>query len=110
MTLESYDYEKKRRVIYSHYQCICCGECVSTCPEEAVELRHAISFRKLFQVGKKYEIQQVDLNACKSCGAFFLPTEQLKKIRLKNTENYVCLCPACNRLIYAESLYQAVLT
>lgn len=106
-SLESYDNEKKRRVTYSHYQCICCGECVSTCPEEAAELRHTISFRKLFQVGKKYEIQQVDLRACENCGTFFLPTEQFKKIRLINTEDYVGLCPACKQLFHAESLYQS---
>ena len=106
-TLESRDNEKKRRVTYSHYRCICCGECISTCPEEAAELRHTISFRKLFQPSAKYEIQQVDLNACERCGAFFLPTEQLQKIRLINTENHVCFCQACKQLNYAERLHQA---
>ncbi len=77
-TLESKDNEKKRKIIYSHYQCICCGECVSTCPEGAVELGHAISFRKFFQIGKKYEILQVDLMACQKCVTFFLPLQQFK--------------------------------
>ena len=106
VTLESIDNEKKRSVIYSHYQCICCGECVSTCPQGAVELRHAISFRKLFQVFKKYVIQRVDLNACEICGIYYLPTEQLNKIRLKNIDNPVRRCPACKQIAYAENLYQ----
>lgn len=106
-TLESHDNQKKRKITYSHYQCICCGECVSLCPYEAAELRHEISFFKLFQIGKKYEIQQVDLNACENCGNFFIPLEQLRKIRLQRTENYICLCPACKQLSYADSLYQA---
>ena len=108
MTLESIDNEKTRSFTYSHYQCICCGECVSTCPEGAVELRHAISFRKLFQALKKYDIQRVDLTACETCGTYYLPTEQLKKIRLKNIDNHVRRCPACKQIAYAENLYQTV--
>ena len=104
-TLESIDDQKNRRFTYSHYQCICCGECVSTCPEGAVELRHALSVRKLFQAFNKYEIQRVDLTACEICGTTYIPTEQLKKIRLKNIDHHVRCCPACNQIAYAEYLY-----
>jgi predicted nucleic acid-binding Zn-ribbon protein len=44
--------------------------------------------------------------ACQKCGSFFLPLQQFKKIRNKNTKDYVRFCPACKRLLHAESLYQ----
>jgi NAD-dependent dihydropyrimidine dehydrogenase PreA subunit len=105
-TLESIDDQKTRSFTYSHYQCICCGECESTCPEGAVGLRHVISFRKFFQAFKKYEIQRVDLTACEICGTYYLPAEQLNKIRLKNIDNYVRRCPACKQTAYAENFSQ----
>jgi len=106
-TLVSHDNQRRRKISYSHYQCICCGGCAALCPYEAAEIRHAISFIKFFQIGRKYEIQRLDLKACRSCGNFFIPLEQFRKIRLQNTESYICLCPACKQISYAESLCQA---
>ena len=105
-TLESNDEGKLRVFTYSHYQCICCGECVNTCPEEAAELRHEISLGRFFQIVPKQEIQAVELRVCEGCGALFVPEPQLNKISQIITDDYLGFCPRCKKLNYAQSFYR----
>ena len=105
-TLESNDEGKHRIFTYSHYQCICCGACVNTCPEEAAELRHEISLGRFFQIVHKKEIRSVELKECEKCGAMFAPTPQIEKIGQVITEDYIRLCSRCKKVIYAETFHQ----
>jgi Pyruvate/2-oxoacid:ferredoxin oxidoreductase delta subunit len=103
-TLESKDEGNVRIFTYSHYQCICCGACVNTCPEEAAELRHEISFARFFQIVPKQEIRSVKLTACERCGALFAPEPQLDKIEKIFTHEYLRFCPRC-RMVNIGDLY-----
>jgi ferredoxin len=105
-TLAAYDKENLRIFDYAHFQCICCGSCVNVCPEAAVELRHEINARRLFQVFSKRQISSVELEACERCGAYFAPEPQMEKIGL--TFGYDCLkcCPNCRKTKMGERLHQ----
>jgi NAD-dependent dihydropyrimidine dehydrogenase PreA subunit/nitrate reductase gamma subunit len=105
-TLESTDEGNLRIFTYSHYQCICCGACVNTCPEEAAELRHEISFARFFQIVPKQEIRSVELTACERCGALFAPVPQLDKIGQTFTHEYLRFCPRCRMVNIGDLLHQ----
>ncbi len=105
-TLESNDEGKLRIFTYSHYQCICCGECVNTCPEEAAELRHEIGLGRFFQIVPKQEIRSVELTACERCGALFAPVPQLDKIGQTFTHEYLRFCPRCRMVNIGDLLHQ----
>jgi NAD-dependent dihydropyrimidine dehydrogenase PreA subunit len=104
-TLETIDEGGVRTFTYSHYQCVCCGACVRTCPEGAAELRHAIGWRNLFQLFSKDAIRDVELSACRECGAPYLPSPQLDKVGTLLTDDFIHLCPACKTAASAEKLY-----
>lgn len=105
-TLESTDEGNLRIFTYSHYQCICCGECVNTCPENAAELRHEISFARFFQIAPKQEIRAVELKACERCGALFAPEPQLDKVAQTITADYLRFCPKCRKANLRDTLYR----
>ena len=104
-TLESTDEGNVRIFTYSHYQCICCGACVNTCPEEAAELRHEISLARFFQIFPKQEIRSVELTACERCGALFAPEPQLDKVAQTITADYLHFCPTCRKANLRDTLY-----
>lgn len=105
-TLESNDNGKHRIFTYSHYQCICCGACVNTCPEDAAELRHEISAKRLVQVLLKQEIRSIELQACERCGALFAPEPQMEKIGLTFAHDYMKFCPNCRKAYIGDMLHQ----
>ena len=105
-TLESNDNGKHRIFTYSHYQCICCGACVNTCPEDAAELRHEISAKRLVQVLLKQEIRSIELQACERCGALFAPEPQMEKISLTFAHDYTKFCPNCRKANIGDMLHQ----
>ena len=105
-TLESTDEGNLRIFTYSHYQCICCGACVNTCPEEAAELRHEISFARFFQIMPKQEIRSVELTACERCGSLFAPVPQLDKIGQTFAQEYLRFCPRCRMVNIGDLLHQ----
>jgi len=105
-TLESNDNGKHRIFTYSHYQCICCGACVNTCPEDAAELRHEISAKRLVQVLLKQEIRSIELQACERCGALFAPEPQMEKIGLTFAHDYTKFCPNCRKANIGDMLHQ----
>lgn len=105
-TLESNDNGKHRIFTYSHYQCICCGACVNTCPEDAAELRHEISAKRLVQVLLKQEIRSIELQACERCGALFAPEPQMEKIGLTFAHDYTNFCPNCRKANIGDTLHQ----
>ena len=105
-TLESIEEGNLRIFRYSTYQCICCGSCVNTCPEEAADLRHEISFRRFFQITPKEEIRTVELMACERCGALFAPEPQLNKIGQGLAHEYLRFCPRCRMLSIGDIYHQ----
>ena len=105
-TIESKDEKNQRILNYSYYQCICCGACVNTCPEEAAQLRHEIGLGSFFQVLSKQEIRSVALKACERCGAFFAPEPQLDKIGQTFTHDYMGFCPKCRKVNTGDVLYE----
>ncbi|MFO8166206.1 MAG: 4Fe-4S dicluster domain-containing protein [Thermodesulfobacteriota bacterium] len=105
-TLESSEEGNLRIFTYSHYQCICCGACVNTCPEEAADLQHKISLKSFFQIPSKQEIRSVELKACERCGALFAPEPQLDKIGQTFTHEYLRFCPRCRMLNIGDLYHQ----
>jgi ferredoxin len=95
--LQTKDLGTLRVFSYSHYQCICCGACVSTCPESAAELRHEVSMKRFFQIIPKQEIQSVEMKACQKCGALFIPEPLFDKIRRAFKDEYLLFCPNCRK-------------
>jgi ferredoxin len=102
-TLDSKDVAKVRIFSYSHYQCICCGECISTCPEKAAEIRHDMSLVRFFQFFVKREIRSVELKVCEKCGALFAPARQIDKMSETVTDDYIHFCVRCKKRNYAET-------
>jgi NAD-dependent dihydropyrimidine dehydrogenase PreA subunit len=96
-TLESNDTGKLRIFNYSHYQCICCGACVNTCPENAAELRHEYGLKRLFQIVKKQRIRDVEMELCQICGSLFVPEPLLNKIEKTFKYEYLHTCPPCRK-------------
>ena len=96
-TIESTDQGSRRIFNYSHYQCICCGACVNTCPENAAELRHEVSLRNFFRILPKHEIRSVNMKQCRKCGALFVPEPLLDKINKTFTDDYLQNCPNCRK-------------
>lgn len=105
-TLESSDQGKLRVFTYSHYQCICCGGCVNTCPEDAAELRHEIGPGRFFQIVPKQEIRSVELKSCERCGALFMPEPLLNKIGQTFADDYLNFCPKCRKVNLGELFRQ----
>ena len=105
-TLESVDKGPLRLFRFSNYQCILCGSCVNTCPEEAANLRHEISIRKYFPISPKREINSVKLEECKKCGVFYVPEPQLSKIAQKFAHEYLHFCPRCRGVNYTHIFHQ----
>jgi len=101
-TLESSDQGTWRIFTYSHYQCICCGSCVNTCPEDAALLRHEMSFPRFFQVMPKQEIRRAELKPCKGCGSLFVPEPLAAKIGKSFTQVYLDFCPQCRKTNLAD--------
>lgn len=96
-TLESKDVGNLRIFNYSHYQCICCGACVGTCPEEAAGLRHEINLKRFYQIVPKQEIRAVELKDCRRCGALFVPEPLYDKVGRRFTDDYLHFCPLCRK-------------
>jgi ferredoxin len=105
-TLEAHDHGNLRIFKYVHFQCICCGSCVSVCPEGAAELRHEISAIRLVEVFLKRQIRSVELEACERCGAFFAPEPQMEKIGLIFDSDCIKCCPNCRKTKMGERLHQ----
>lgn len=103
--LEAREGKTRRSFTYTPYQCIQCGECVGTCPEGAVELRHNISFKEMFRIKSGDEIRSVELYLCAKCKKPFAPTPQVEKIAEMISEFPVNLCNDCKEEEYAETLY-----
>ena len=101
-TLETTDKGTDRIFHYSHYQCICCASCVGSCPEDAAELRHEVSLRKILPKPAKFEIRSVRLEACERCSALFVPEPQLLEILTKITDDYPRLCPQCRKIGFSN--------
>jgi NAD-dependent dihydropyrimidine dehydrogenase PreA subunit len=96
-TLETKDLGTLRIFNYSHYQCICCGACVNTCPENAADLRHEVSLKRFFQIIPKREIRSVEMKACQKCRALFVPEPLFDKIDRTFKNDYLLLCPNCRK-------------
>ena len=105
-TLESVDKGKQRIFSYAHYQCISCGECIQTCPENAAELRHEVGPVRFFQILSKQEIQSVDLRTCERCGQFYAPEPQLEKMGKTVPHEYINFCPSCKKSNLASTFRQ----
>ena len=101
-TLETTDKGTDRIFHYSHYQCICCASCVGSCPEDAAELRHEVSLRKILPKPAKLEIRSVRLEACEKCSALFVPEPQLREILTTITDDYPRLCPQCRKIGFSN--------
>jgi len=101
-TLEAADKGTDRIFFYSHYQCICCASCVGSCPEDAAELRHELSLRKIFPRPAKLEIRSVRLEACEKCSALFVPEPQLREVLATITDDYPRLCPQCRKIGFSD--------
>ena len=105
-TLETSDIVKERIFNYSHYRCICCGSCVDACPEDAAELRHELSFTRLFHVFSKQTIQNVPLLTCERCGNGFAPEPQITKVGETIEADYLGICHQCKKKTHAEAFYK----
>jgi len=101
-TLEASDKGTDRIFLYSHYQCICCGSCVGNCPEDAAELRHEMSLRKILSKPAKLEIRTVRLEPCEKCSALFVPEPQLREVLAAITDDYPRLCPQCRKIGFSN--------
>jgi len=108
-TLNAKENGNDRVFMYSHYQCISCGECVYVCPEKAAALRHEINFKRLFQLTGERIIRTVELTACARCGCLYGTQLQLQKIEqlidiTKDNASILKHCDRCRKLILYEKM------
>ena len=99
------DTENERRITYCNYQCMCCGTCVAVCPEEAVELRHAISIKKILTVRKMHTLQRSMLRTCDRCNSYYVTENQFMEIKKISDEAYIRICQRCKQVAEAEKHY-----
>jgi len=107
-TLEFNDEENLRVFNYSHYQCICCGVCVTACPEGAVGFLHEMKFGRFFQLFPKREIRSIELKACERCGKVVAPVPQVGKIGETISSDYIRFCLRCRKVNLADTLCKLV--
>jgi NAD-dependent dihydropyrimidine dehydrogenase PreA subunit len=103
--LETSEKGSQRSFSYHPYQCISCGECVLTCPEDAVALRHQIDLKGLFRVHSKDHIRLVEMKLCEKCGTPVAPVPQLEKIA-GVIHDPIRLCTRCKTDEYAKTFYE----
>ena len=112
-TLEIQETGDKRFFFYSHYQCICCGNCVMVCPEKAAALRHQIGLNYFFSFSGKQKIREKKMIRCRGCNVLFAPYLQIEKIenqieaagvQLPQTLNY---CSRCKKLFSSSVLLES---
>jgi NAD-dependent dihydropyrimidine dehydrogenase PreA subunit len=101
-TLEAEDKGTNRAFHYSLYQCICCGSCIGSCPEDAAELRHEVSLRKILPKPAKLEIRSVRLEACEQCSALFVPEPQLREVLTAIGDEYPRVCSQCRKRSFSN--------
>jgi NAD-dependent dihydropyrimidine dehydrogenase PreA subunit len=101
-TLEGTDKGTNRVFLYSRYQCICCASCVGSCPEDAAELRHEVSLRRILPKPAKLEIRSVRLEACERCSALFVPEPQLREVLATVADGYPRLCAQCRKIGFSD--------
>ncbi|MBW1799371.1 MAG: 4Fe-4S dicluster domain-containing protein [Deltaproteobacteria bacterium] len=109
-TLRSDDEGGRRIFSYRHYQCLCCGGCVETCPEDAAELIHNLSFNQFFRIMSAESIRTVELQVCELCESMYAPGPLLQKVEgmvPKISEDYIRFCPDCRGSIYADKVKDA---
>jgi ferredoxin len=95
---------RRRILVYALYKCIYCGSCIHTCPEEAVKLRHKVSFAGYFRMSSRQTILSVDVKSCARCGVSFAPECQLDKLRQIVEYEHIYLCINCKRKDIASKL------
>jgi ferredoxin len=103
--LQAEDAEGIRTLSYVHRRCVVCGICVRACPEGAAELKHELGMRRIFQPFSKDALGNVELSACKECGALYLPAPQLDKVSAMLADESVYSCPTCKTAAAAKRLY-----
>ena len=104
--LHAGDTNHQRTFSYVPSQCIQCGECVVTCPEKAVSLRHNISLKTFLQAASRKEIRSVELRRCEKCGVAVAPIIQLEKISGQLEETPLQYCSQCKEEDIAEAFYR----
>ena len=97
------DKDDNRIFKYSNYQCILCGSCMNTCPEDAVELRHNISLINFFKVNIKNIISTAKLKKCIKCAKVFTPEPIFNKVNIQLNHDYLKLCPECRKYNHAKN-------
>jgi len=104
-TLEVKETGTKRNFLYSQYLCICCGACVSTCPETAAILKHEISIPLFFRFFGKKKINEITMNRCEGCRKVYAPDPQIEKIKTILCANAIIppetmgYCRRCKQLL-----------
>ena len=104
--LHAMDTHNQRMFSYVPSQCIQCGECVTTCPEKAVSLRHSLAIKTFLQTTTRKEIRSVELRLCEKCGVPVAPVTQIEKISDQLEETAVQYCSQCKEEDVAESFYR----
>ncbi|MFC1862964.1 4Fe-4S dicluster domain-containing protein [Thermodesulfobacteriota bacterium] len=103
-TLMSIDKEEQRTFTYNQYQCINCGTCVKVCPEDAAELRHEISFKKLINIVSREKIRTFNLFKCERCNELIAPNPQIDKMSGFVSKELVHLCNKCKTKFNMEHM------
>ena len=98
------DFVDLRVFRFTHYDCIACMACVTTCPEKAIELKHKIDFRLLLQTAPQ-EKKRVDLVICSKCEVPFEPVSQVACVAGTINHDHIFMCPRCKRITSAEIIY-----
>lgn len=92
-------------ISYAAQRCIHCGTCMKVCDDGASQLRHALSIPL---PGRKKVLHTSQMAVCKSCHAGFAPLNHLEKLRQKNMDYDIRVCPDCRSLSHAR-IHKALL-
>ena len=104
--LKAGDEDNLRTFSYAPSQCVTCGECLVTCPEGAVILRHGLDLNVLGQNAPLKDIGSADLKLCENCNTPVAPINQIEKITDQLEEVPVLLCSQCKEDELTREFYQ----
>ncbi len=102
--LEFKDSEATRLFKHGYHQCLCCGECIVSCSEKAMDIGHEFGLLQYFKGLSGSGIHNVMLDVCESCGTPFAPAPQIDMVKGLVEAKYPNICENCKTRNFSKKI------